>query len=379
MRRATHQLLMTADAVGGVWTYAMELARGLSPRGVHVTLALIGPPPSAAQRDEVAALPNVTMHERPCRLEWMEEPWADVAAAGDWLLQLEQAVAPDVVHLNGYAHGALPFRAPAVVVGHSCVVSWWHAVHGGEPPASWRQYETAVAAGLASADLVVAPTSAMLSALETHYGPLPRATVIANGRTAPAGAAQRPKEPMIFSAGRLWDAAKNVEAVCAVADRLAWTVYVAGDLSDPDGRTRVGPVTARVLGRVSPAEMWNWLSRASIYALPARYEPFGLSVLEAALAGCALVLGDIRSLREVWGPAALYVPPDNRRALASALQRLIENDERRADLAARALLRARELTADRMADAYAALYDTLAGAAPHKGAAYAQAPTLCGS
>ncbi len=32
--------------------------------------------------------------------------------------------------------------------------------------------------------------------------------------------------------------------------------------------------------------------------LPARYEPFGLSVLEAALSGCALVLGDIPSLRE---------------------------------------------------------------------------------
>ena len=34
--------------------------------------------------------------------------------------------------------------------------------------------------------------------------------------------------------------------------------------------------------------------------LPARYEPFGLSILEAALSGCALVLGDLPSLRELW-------------------------------------------------------------------------------
>ena len=35
---------------------------------------------------------------------------------------------PDIVHLNNYVHAALPFRAPKLVVGHSCVLSWWRAV-----------------------------------------------------------------------------------------------------------------------------------------------------------------------------------------------------------------------------------------------------------
>ena len=62
------------------------------------------------------------------------------------------------------------------------------------------------------------------------------------------------------------------------------------------------------------------MAEASIYALPARYEPFGLSALEAALSGCALVLGDIPSLREIWGPAAIYVPADDKvGALRAAL------------------------------------------------------------
>ena len=52
------------------------------------------------------------------------------------------------------------------------------------------------------------------------------------------------------------------------------------------------------------------MGRAAIYALPARYEPFGLSILEAALSGCALVIGDIPSLREIWADAALFVPSD---------------------------------------------------------------------
>jgi hypothetical protein len=57
----------------------------------------------------------------------------------------------------------------------------------------------------------------------------------------------------------------------------------------------------RCLGPLEASELAGWMHRAAIYALPARYEPFGLSALEAAQAGCALVLGDLSSLREVWG------------------------------------------------------------------------------
>ena len=57
----------------------------------------------------------------------------------------------------------------------------------------------------------------------------------------------------------------------------------------------------------------------AIYASPARYEPFGLGVLEAALSSCALVLGDSPTLREPWSDAALFVPPDDHDALLTAL------------------------------------------------------------
>ena len=35
----TPRILMTADVVGGVWTYAIELARGLASRGIATTIA----------------------------------------------------------------------------------------------------------------------------------------------------------------------------------------------------------------------------------------------------------------------------------------------------------------------------------------------------
>lgn len=115
-----------------------------------------------------------------------------------------------------------------------------------------------------------------------------------------------------------------------------------------------------LLGPLPFPELARWLDRAAIYALPARYEPFGLSVVEAALCGCALVLGDIESLREVWGQAALYVSPDDRDGLAATLQGLIDDPERCHHQGRIARERALKFTPERMAGAYLALYRRLA-------------------
>ncbi|HYP18243.1 MAG TPA: glycosyltransferase, partial [Opitutus sp.] len=149
------RILMTADTVGGVWTYALDLCRGLAAHDIQVVLATMGGVPNAHQRAEVAALGSaVQLHESDYLLEWMDDPWRDVAAAGEWLLELERIHAPDVVHLNGYAHAALPWSSPTLVVAHSCVYSWWRAVKREAPPDHWHTYHTAVRRGLEHADLV---------------------------------------------------------------------------------------------------------------------------------------------------------------------------------------------------------------------------------
>lgn len=350
-------VLMTADAVGGVWAYAVDLGAALVHRGVRVTVALMGPPPTKAQRLD-AERHGLALLERPCRLEWMDDPWDDVARAGEWLLALERTVRPDVVHLNGYCHAALAWAAPAIVVAHSCVGSWWRAVHGCKPPASWDRYRAEVTRGLQSARLVIAPTAAMLDAIEEEYGGVANGRVIANGRAGqPANGPRAGKEPIVLAAARLWDEAKNVRALCAVAPELPWKVCVAGDARAPEGSQPASIEHVEPLGRLQPDQLADWLARAAIYALPARYEPFGLSVLEAAVAGCALVLGDIRSLRENWEGAAVFVPPDDRPALARALRALIEDTRRREALAAAAKERAREFTAAKMADGYLEAYE----------------------
>jgi glycosyltransferase involved in cell wall biosynthesis len=334
------RILMTADTVGGVWTYALDLAAELERRGCEVHLATMGPPPRTAP-------PNTHVSE--FRLEWEDDPWDDVDRAGAWLLGLEEELEPDVVHLNGYAHGSLPWRAPAVVVAHSDVVSWWHAVHGCDPPAQWDRYRSAVEAGLRAAAAVVAPTEAVARDLARHYRLRAPVRVVPNGRRL-VTQCYKQKEPFVLGLGRFWDEAKNVTALERAAVACPWPVVVAGE--------------GTALGRLPPHEVASLLARAAVFASPARYEPFGLAILEAALAGCALVLGDLPSLREVWGDAAVFAAPDDDEAIAAALRLVVCDAELREELAQRARRRAARYTPGRMADGYLDVYARVREAVP---------------
>ena len=333
---------MSTDAVGGVWTYATELRTQLEARGVDVVLATLGPQAPPDRRSPHLA----------CRLEWQPDPWDDVAASGRWLLELAARTGADVVHLNGFAHGALPWAVPVVVAAHSCVLSWHEAVRGAPADASWARYRDAVAAGLRAADAVVAPTAAMGDALERHYDLERRPTVVHNGIVVPPPR-RRAKARLVLAAGRLWDEAKGLDALDGAAARLRWPVAVAGVAGASSARH------AHLLGALPRDELRALMGEAAIFAHPARYEPFGLVVLEAALAGCALVLGDIASLRELWDGAALFVAPGDEVALAEACARLIADERERGRLAAAARRRAERYDAATMADAYMGLYTRL--------------------
>ena len=165
----------------------------------------------------------------------------------------------------------------------------------------------------------------------------------------------------------MWDAAKNVGALVAAAHSLPWPVWLAGDaFLNGDDRTPLPEVESgvRYLGRLSSTALATAYEQASIYALPARYEPFGLTVLEAAQRGCALVLGDIDSLRENWDGAALFVPPEDGAALVSALRTFIADDSTRRGWAAAARRRAARFTSASMCAATLDVYTQLVAVAP---------------
>ena len=358
---------MTADAVGGVWQYSVDLIRGLKERGAEVLLATLGPRPSAQKRRQIADI-GVDLRESDYALEWMHDPWRDVDASGEWLLRLQSEFKADVLHLSGYSHAALSWNSPVLVTAHSCVFSWWRAVHGCAAGAEWTEYRRRVAAGLEAATQIVAPSEAMAQALRDEYAiPYLRTKVIHNF-SAIASLEPARKDKFCLAAGRLWDPAKNLQLLEKLAPQLHWPVRVAGSPSGPDGRT-VRAESIELLGILEHESFLKQLKHAAIFLHPAFYEPFGLSVLEAAKSRCCLVLSDIPSLRELWGHAAVFISPRRPDLWAIEVNRLSSNAGLLADFAQRANARASSFCAKKTIDEYMNLYHALRQGKRARGAA----------
>jgi glycogen synthase len=356
------KILMTADPMGGVWTYALELIRSWEKYPIQVALATMGAPLSPSQRAEVQHLEQVSLYESTFKLEWMEQPWPEVDQAGDWLLRIRDAFNPDLIHLNNFCHGQLPWGKPVVMVVHSCVLSWWQQVKGHHAPAEWDTYRQRVGQGLQAADLVIAPSGAMLRQAQTYYGPFRQSQVIYNGRQS-QWFGYKTKEPFIFSMGRAWDEAKNLQVLGQVAQHLHWPVYLAGEATHPvTGRQQPWP-NVHFLGPQTPPQIRDLLARASLFVLPALYEPFGLSALEAGLSGCALVLSPLASLQEIWGEAATYADPRDAAALTRVITALAQDEFRRNIMGFRAIRQGLQYSAKQMAHEYLQAYRHLIPAA----------------
>lgn len=358
------KVLMTADTVGGVWTYCMDLCRALQHYNVELHLVTMGDRMKDWQRQEVKAVENVAVYETAFQLEWMQNPWQDIKECGDYLLQLENEIRPHLIHLNCFAYGSLPFSAPVLVVAHSDVWSWFEAVKGERPPAEWNDYFQCVQKGLRGADKVVAPSGAMLQYIKRIYD-IPDGYVIYNGRDANLFHADQ-KQPAVFSMGRIWDEAKNTKLLIDAAALINAPVRIAGDNSFDRNSIEATNIGVAFLGKLSTQQIAAELAKASVYVLPAKYEPFGLSALEAALSGCALVLGDIPSLREIWKDTAVYVGPNDAGKLTQTVNALLQDNNLLNEWCRKAQARAKWFSIESAAQQYWQLYQQLHKQAVHR-------------
>lgn len=349
---------MTADAVGGVWTYALDLAGALARAGLNITLAVFGPPPDCAQRTQVAALPEVELVETGLPLDWTAEEPADLLEGAAALRGLARARRADLVHLNSPALAAIGgFPAPVVGVCHSCLATWWAAVQNGPMPPPFRWRTEVMRQGLLACDALIAPTAVFADAIAQVYGS-PRPLVIPNGRKADVSAVSA-REPCVFTCGRLWDEGKNIGVLDAAAALVSCPLHAAGPIVGPNGE-RAKLQRINYLGRLSSKAVLDRLARAPIFASSALYEPFGLGVLEAAQAGCALVLSDIATFRELWDGAAIFVDPRDAGGFAQAFQSLFADPAATARLGQAARARAARYTVDSMRDGVLQVYRRLA-------------------
>lgn len=362
-------VLLTTDTVGGVWTHSEELTTGLLAHGHRVTLVTLARLLDPAQRATLASFDpaRLQLHETEFRLEWMEDASEDLRHSSAFLREIVSREKPDLLHTNQYIYGELSDTLPVVLTGHSDVLSWWAAVHGTGVPDNGRvrAYAALVRGGLLAATRLVAPTAWMARELREQYGIDRHIEVIPNGRTPGLFRPEEHKALQALTVGRSWDPGKDAALLDHV--QTPFPLLVAGETEQelasilPAGSTRRQPdASAEHLGRRTAEQLRDLYARTAIYVSTSKYEPFGLSPLEAALSGCALVLSDLPTSREIWDDAALFYTAGDARELERTLRWLADRPEEREALSARALARARSrYDAGSMVQHFESLYASL--------------------
>ncbi len=292
-------------------------------------------------------------------------------------------------HLTSLLHGI-----PHVVTAHSLEpLRPWKAeqLGGGYAISSWCE-RTAIEAAAA----VIAVSRGMQAdILMTYPGVLPdRVHVIHNGidarQYAPDPGRQvldrygiDPGRPSVVFVGRV-TRQKGVQVLLRAAPRIApgaQLVLCAGQADTPELQDEVSALAARlsasrsdvvwIPGMLARHEVIQILSHATVFACPSLYEPLGIVNLEAMACGTAVVASAVGGIPEVVedGRTGLLVPPGDDAALAQAINALVEDPARAAQLGARGRARAVaefswDSIAAQTAELYARLARTAIGAGP---------------
>ena len=346
------RLLMTVDAIGGVWRYAMDLATGLRDLGAETLFVCLGPRPTADKREEAERIGRLILLDAP--LDWLARDKTQVTAVPEMLAELGRQERVDLLHLNLPSQAAnIATDIPVVTVSHSCVVTWFAGVRGTPVPTDWRWQQELNRSGFDHSDAVVSPSFSHAAMLEKAYGPVSRLCVVHNGSRLENVLTE--KRDVVFAAGRWWDDGKNGAVLDEAARSVRWPVLMAGATDGPNGQHRtIHHASHR--GELPHEQTMRLMHEAKIVASPSLYEPFGLAPLEAARAGAALVLSDIPTYREIWEGCACFADPRDPLDFAAGINRLAEDSDLRAALAVKAYTRSLQFTVEAQAQAMANIY-----------------------
>jgi glycogen(starch) synthase len=250
MQAATRHVLMTTDAVGGVWTYALDLAEGFAEHGVRVTLAVLGPAPDACAARSGRSRPGTDLVETDLDLDWTAPTPGDLASAAEGLRmpgarQRRRSRPPQQPRPGGGPGLRPPGRQRRPLLPGDLV--------GRRPPdRNARGLPLAHPAPLAGPAGVRRGYRAQRGLRRRHRADLRNPPPLRRPQRSERAPATfiRPKQRAACTAGRLWDDGKNIAVLDAAAARIDAPLLAAGPLRGPNGEERAA-AHAQALGSMS--------------------------------------------------------------------------------------------------------------------------------
>jgi glycosyltransferase involved in cell wall biosynthesis len=300
-----------SPAVGGVERHVEMLARGLVRLGARVEVVTTDPTGKLAR---VELLDGVLVRRFPTVAR--DAVYFVAPQLGWWLLR--NGARFDVLHAHSY-HTPLALQA-AVACSRSgtplVVTPHYHGTgHSRLRRALHLPYRASGAWLLRKARRVICVSRTERALLHSHFGDEIATAVIPNGVELPAATGVQadrtnPSQVLVLAVGRL-EHYKQVERIVAALPFLPHN-YELAVVGEGPARSHIEQTALmlgvqarlRMLGRVSDGELQALYRRADAYVSLSRQEAFGLTVLEAAVSGPAVVASDIPAHGEVAG----YLP-----------------------------------------------------------------------
>jgi glycogen synthase len=354
--------------VGGLGRHVHALATALGDAGHDVVVVSRHPAGTDAEThptaiERVDGVRVLRVAEDPPHLEFVRDLVAWTLGLGHAMLRATAGLlrdwTPEVVHAHDWlvAHAAIALAdltgAPLVATIHATEAGR----HGGWLSQPLNQQVHSVEWWLARrADTVVTCSQAMRTEVSGLFDLDPDDIAVVHNGIDPTGwagraAPERDGPPRLVYVGRLeWE--KGVHDLVAALPAIrrghpGTRLLVAGTGSCSDWlaeRARVARVrrAVQLLGHVDDATLRDLLAGADAAVLPSRYEPFGITALEAAAAGAPLVASRAGGLGEVVvdGVTGLSFAPGDVPGLAAAVIRCLDDPvaaRARADAALRRL------------------------------------------
>jgi glycosyltransferase involved in cell wall biosynthesis len=291
------------------------------------------------------------------------------------LLRLRRSFRPDLVHAIGAGPNAAYLAALRARLGAPLVLTA-QGEFGGDPHRAFersRSLRGGLSRLLRRGSAVTACSSFVLDELARVFRVDAPATVIPNGVAPSEFDVPRPHVNglgrYVFAAGRLVEqkAFDTLLRGFARAELGGRRLVVAGDGPERPALERLAgelAVDVSFVGAVGRARLVELMRGADLFAFSSRYEAFGIALLEAMAAATPAVATRVGGIPEFAsdGENALLVPPDDPEALAAALTRLASDGALRERLVSGGRARAEELSWERIAPRYVALYRQVARA-----------------
>ena len=167
--------------------------------------------------------------------------------------------------------------------------------------------------------------------------------------------------PMLLEAYRMACAKYGLQEKLLLVGRKGWNYQsVERQVQLPEFRHRI-----HLFGYAGPAELIMLYQNARAFVYPSLEEGFGFPPLEAMACGIPTIATETSSLKENLSGAALLVPADSAADLADALAAAVQQQETRAGLIERGLVRAKEFSWEASARKTLDCYRELASAEQH--------------